>query len=47
MWTTSFLAKGADIRTDLPLYRVYRDGVLTDTLTDITALWQEVGASCA
>ncbi|MDY7578018.1 putative hydro-lyase [Herbaspirillum sp. RTI4] len=33
-------APGADIRTDLPGYRVYRDGVLTQEPTDILDLWQ-------
>jgi uncharacterized protein YcsI (UPF0317 family) len=35
------VAKGADIRTDLPKYRVYREGVLTEEITDITSLWEE------
>ena len=29
-----------DIRTDLPKYRVYRDGILTDEVFDISDLWQ-------
>jgi uncharacterized protein YcsI (UPF0317 family) len=29
-----------DIRTDLPKYRVWRDGVLTDEPTDIRGLWR-------
>ena len=33
-------APGADIRRDLPGYRVYRDGVLVDQPTDIAALWR-------
>ncbi len=33
-------ASGADLRSDLPRYRVYRDGVLSDELTDISHLWQ-------
>ena len=32
---------GADIRTDVPLYRVYRDGVLTDEVDNIRGLWRE------
>jgi uncharacterized protein YcsI (UPF0317 family) len=35
------VAPGADIATDYPLYRVYRDGVLIDEPTDIVSLWQE------
>ena len=30
-----------DIRTDVPSYRVFRDGELTDELPDITGLWRE------
>ena len=32
---------GIDIRTDLPRYRVFRDGALVDELDDIRALWQD------
>ena len=35
------IAPGADIRTDLPGYRIYRDGALTDSPTDIVALWRD------
>ncbi len=38
---TSVMAPGADIATDLPRYRVYRDGVLDSQPTDISGLWQE------
>ncbi|WP_435431504.1 putative hydro-lyase [Sporolactobacillus laevolacticus] len=34
-------AEHADIRTDLPKYRVYKNGLLSDEVTDITSLWQE------
>lgn len=34
-------ADGADIRTDLPGYRVYEDGVLTQERQDISALWRD------
>jgi len=37
-WITS---PGADIRTDVPLYRVYRDGVLTDEVEDIRGEWRD------
>jgi len=37
----SLTAPGADIRTDLPRYRVYRDGVLEKELTDITQEWRD------
>ncbi|TVR70913.1 MAG: putative hydro-lyase [Sphaerobacteraceae bacterium] len=34
-------APGADLRTDLPGYRVYRNGELADERTDITDLWDD------
>jgi uncharacterized protein YcsI (UPF0317 family) len=34
------LGQGIDIRTDVPRYRVWRNGVLADQPTDISALWQ-------
>jgi uncharacterized protein YcsI (UPF0317 family) len=39
--THTELAPGADLRTDLPRYRVWRDGVLVDEPTDVTDLWRE------
>lgn len=30
-----------DIRTDVPSYRIFRDGELVEELSDITALWQD------
>lgn len=35
------VALGADLRTDLPRYRVYRNGVMTEERTDIVDLWRE------
>ena len=35
------LGQGIDIRTDLPRYRVYRDGAFTEEVTDATALWRD------
>ncbi len=35
------LAPGADLRTDLPLYRVWRDGELVEEVPEITGLWRE------
>ncbi len=35
------LANDLDIRTDLPRYRVFRDGELVDEPTDIRAIWRE------
>ncbi len=34
-------APGADLRTDLPRYRVFRDGECVDEPTDITAYWRD------
>lgn len=34
-------AGGSDIRTDLPKYRVWRNGVLAEEPTEITELWQD------
>jgi uncharacterized protein YcsI (UPF0317 family) len=35
------LAPDADLRTDLPRYRVWRDGDLVDEPTDVTGLWSD------
>ncbi|WP_411840281.1 putative hydro-lyase [Paracoccus sp. ME4] len=35
------MAPDADLRTDIPLYRIWRDGVLTEEVTDATAHWAE------
>lgn len=35
------LAPGADLRTDLPKYRIYRDGRLDAEVTEITSEWRE------
>ncbi|MFD1019904.1 putative hydro-lyase [Thalassobacillus hwangdonensis] len=37
----SIVAPEADLRTDLPKYRVYREGKLEKECTDITELWTE------
>jgi uncharacterized protein YcsI (UPF0317 family) len=34
------MAPGADLRTDVPKYRVYREGQLVDEPTDIEAYWR-------
>ena len=39
-WQLPELGHGIDIRTDVPQYRVWRDGQLTDQPTDITDLWR-------
>lgn len=35
------LGEGIDIRTDLPRYRVYRDGVMAGEETDVSHLWRD------
>ncbi len=35
------LGADIDIRTDVPRYRVWRDGALTDQPTDISSLWRK------
>ena len=35
------MAPGADLRTDLPQYRVYRDGALTEERGDLASLWTD------
>ena len=35
------VAPGADLRTDLPKYRVYRHGVLAEEVTDLLPLWRD------
>ncbi|WP_432524822.1 putative hydro-lyase [Kineococcus sp. SYSU DK006] len=39
--TGTALAPGADLRTDLPRYRVWRDGRLVDEPTDVREHWRE------
>ena len=33
------VAPDADVRTDIPLYRVWRDGIMVEEIQDITHLW--------
>ena len=35
------MAPGADLRTDLPLYRVFRGGALVDEPADLASLWSD------
>jgi uncharacterized protein YcsI (UPF0317 family) len=39
--TSSELAPGADLRTDVPRYRVWRDGELADEPTDVRDVWRD------
>jgi uncharacterized protein YcsI (UPF0317 family) len=38
---TTLLAPGADLRCDIPLYRIWRDGVLAEETADASAAWAE------
>lgn len=40
-YTPGIIASNSDIRTDIPKYRIYKDGVFTDEVTDITNYWEE------
>src|SRR5262249_5634192 len=35
------VAAGADLRTDIPRYRIYKDGALADEVTDVTPYWRD------
>ena len=35
------IAKNADIATDFPKYRIYRNGILEEETTDISGIWQD------
>jgi uncharacterized protein YcsI (UPF0317 family) len=35
------LAPGSDIRSDLPKYRVFRDGVMEEEVPDVSGIWRE------
>ncbi|WP_268800652.1 putative hydro-lyase [Pseudomonas huanghezhanensis] len=37
----TLLAQGADLRTDIPLYRIWRDGKLVEQVSDATQAWAE------
>ncbi len=37
----SGVAPGADLRTDIPRYHIYRDGRLEDEVTDIGRVWRD------
>lgn len=40
-WEPRQVAPGADVRTDVPRYRVYRRGALAEEPTDISRLWRK------
>lgn len=35
------IAREADIRTDIPKYRIYKDGIFTEEVNDIVDYWEE------
>ncbi|ARK22490.1 hypothetical protein SporoP32a_13655 [Sporosarcina ureae] len=35
------MAEGADLRSEVPSYRIYKDGVLTEEVHDITDYWED------
>ena len=35
------VAPEADLRTDVPRYRIYKDGMVADEVTDITPFWRD------
>ncbi|NGN95496.1 putative hydro-lyase [Nocardioides sp. KC13] len=37
----STLAPGSDLRTDIPAYRIWREGELVEEITDAGAVWEE------
>lgn len=40
-FSPSKIAEGADIRKDIPKYRIYRDGVLIEEVNDVTEYWED------
>lgn len=40
-YRTKFLSREADIRTDIPLYNIYRKGNLESTVKEIKRIWKE------
>ncbi len=38
---TKYIAEDCDIATDFPMYRVYRNGVLTEERPDVSELWRD------
>lgn len=40
-YTPSLIGNEADIRTDIPKYRIYKDGEFTEEITDIKEYWED------
>ena len=40
-WEPKQIAPGADVRIDLPRYRVFQDGELTDEPSEVAELWRD------
>ena len=41
MWSPTQFAPGADLRTDVPLYRIYEYGEMTAEVEDISEFWRD------
>ena len=39
-WSTPKLGTAIDLRTDVPRYNIYRDGALSETVDDLSDIWQ-------
>lgn len=40
-WEAKLVAPGSDVRTDIPKYRVWKNGVLVDEPNDVVKYWQD------
>ena len=40
-WEAKLIAPGSDVRTDIPKYRVYENGVMTGEYTDVSAFFDD------
>ncbi len=40
VYLTHFVSDGADVRTDIPRYNIYRNGILEDSVSSIGDLWE-------
>ena len=40
-WRLPTLGEDLDIRTDIPLYRVWKNGVMVEEITDLKKVWRD------
>ncbi|MDK2798472.1 MAG: hypothetical protein PWQ70_91 [Clostridiales bacterium] len=40
-WEPKRIAPGADIRTDVPKYRIYKDGILEQEVDNLVSIWRD------